>query len=82
MLDLSSAVADSRFLPHLSKTIMVQPSKAKPVFASAILLLLFCAAASYLSFFYFRAGERWVSHTQEVEKIGRASCRERVLFAV
>ena len=45
---------------------MVQPSKAKPVFASAILLLLFCAAASYLSFFYFRAGERLVSHTQEV----------------
>jgi signal transduction histidine kinase len=69
MLDLCSAVADLRFLPWcapLSKTIMVQPSKAKPVFASAILLLLFCAAASYLSFFYFRAGERWVSHTQEV----------------
>jgi len=40
--------------------------KSKAVFLSAILLLCLCAAASYLSFYYFRASERWVSHTQEV----------------
>jgi PAS domain S-box-containing protein len=43
--------------------------KSKAVFLSAILLLCLCAAASYLSFYYFRASERWVSHTQEVRAV-------------
>jgi PAS domain S-box-containing protein len=45
---------------------MTAPGKAKPVFVSAIVLLCTCAVASYLSFFYFRVSERWVSHTQDV----------------
>jgi PAS domain S-box-containing protein len=45
---------------------MTVSAKSKFVFSSAILLLCLCAAASYLSFYYFRASERWVSHTQEV----------------
>src|ERR1700758_2268769 len=48
---------------------MTLPAKARPVFLSAILLLCLCAAASYLSFSYFRAGERWVLHTQEVRAV-------------
>ena len=45
---------------------MTAPAKAKPVFVSAMALLCLCAVASYLSFAYFRAGERWVAHTQDV----------------
>jgi PAS domain S-box-containing protein len=45
---------------------MTAPGKAKPVFVSAIVLLCTCAVASYLTFFYFRTSERWVSHTQDV----------------
>jgi len=45
---------------------MTLPTKVKPVFVSAIFLLCLCSVASYLSFFYFRRSEKWVSHTQEV----------------
>lgn len=48
---------------------MTSTAKVKAVFTSAILLLFFCAASSYLSFFYFRSSERWVSHTQEVRAV-------------
>jgi PAS domain S-box-containing protein len=41
-------------------------SRARTVFVSALALLCLCAAATYFSFFYFRASERWVSHTQEM----------------
>ncbi len=43
--------------------------RVRSVFVSAFVLLGVCAVATYLSFFYFRAGERWVSHTQEVRGI-------------
>lgn len=32
-------------------------------------LLGFCGFATYLSFSYFRSGERWVTHTQEVRAV-------------
>src|SRR5215471_2324130 len=40
--------------------------RTRTVFVSAIVLLCLCAIATYVSFFYFRTSERWVSHTQEV----------------
>jgi PAS domain S-box-containing protein len=40
--------------------------RARTIFTSAITLLCLCAVATYLSFFYFSTGERWVTHTQEV----------------
>jgi PAS domain S-box-containing protein len=45
---------------------MSQRAKARPVFLSAILLLGLCAVSTFFSFLAFRAGERLVSHTQEV----------------
>jgi PAS domain S-box-containing protein len=45
---------------------MTQQAKMRALFLSVIVLLLLCATTTYLSFFYFRDGERWVSHTQEV----------------
>ncbi len=38
----------------------------KALFLSVIAFLSLCAIATYLSFLSSRAGERWVSHTQEV----------------
>ncbi len=43
--------------------------RIRTVFVSAFVLLGVCAVATYLSFFYFRTGERWVSHTQEVRGV-------------
>ena len=43
--------------------------RVRTVFASAFVLLGVCAFATYFSFFYFRVGERWVSHTQEVRGV-------------
>jgi PAS domain S-box-containing protein len=40
--------------------------RTRTVFVSAIVLLCLCAITTYVSFFYFRISERWVSHTQEV----------------
>src|SRR5258705_13370502 len=45
---------------------MTQQAKMRALFLSVIALLLLCATTTYLSFFYFRDGERWVTHTQEV----------------
>ena len=66
---------------------MITPAQAKPVFVSAIALLCLCAVASYMSFVYFRASERWVAHTQDVRvttgevdaAIGNAG-RERMTY--
>ena len=43
--------------------------RVRTVFVSAFVLLGVCAFATYLSFFYFRVGERGVSHTQEVRGV-------------
>lgn len=61
-------------MPHCREWIqpnyqMTVSAKSKLVFLSAILLFCLCAAASYLSFYYFRASERFVSHTQEVRAV-------------
>jgi len=45
---------------------MTQQAKMKVLFFSVIAFLSLCAIATYLSFLSSRAGERWVSHTQEV----------------
>ena len=45
---------------------MTSRTRAKRAFVSAIILLCICGIASYLSFSYLRASERWVAHTQEV----------------
>ena len=45
---------------------MTQQAKMKALFLSVIALLSLCAITTYLSFLSSRAGERWVSHTQEV----------------
>jgi PAS domain S-box-containing protein len=45
---------------------MTQQAKMRALFLSVIALLFLCAITTYLTFFYFRDGERWVSHTQEV----------------
>ncbi len=48
---------------------MSRRAKARALFLLAIALLGFCGFATYLSFFYFRSGERWVTHTQEVRAV-------------
>lgn len=45
---------------------MSRSTKTRAVFLSAITLLCFCCLATYSSFSYFRAGERAVTHTQEI----------------
>jgi len=45
---------------------MMQQARANRVFQFAIALLCVSGVATYLSFFYSRIGERWVTHTQEV----------------
>jgi PAS domain S-box-containing protein len=45
---------------------MTLPTKATPVFVSAIILLCLCAITSYVSFLNFRSSVHWVSHTQDV----------------
>lgn len=45
---------------------MTQQAKMKTLFLSVIAFLSLCAIATYLSFLSSRAGERWVSHTQDV----------------
>jgi PAS domain S-box-containing protein len=48
---------------------MSRQAKARTLFMLAIALLGFCGLATYLSFFYFRASERWVNHTQEIRAV-------------
>jgi len=48
---------------------MSQRAKARTLFILAIALLGFCGFATYLSFSYFRASERWVNHTQEIRAV-------------
>ncbi|HXW91200.1 MAG TPA: PAS domain S-box protein [Terriglobales bacterium] len=48
---------------------MSRRAKARALFLLAIALLAFCGFATYLSFSYFRSGERWVTHTQEVRAV-------------
>jgi PAS domain S-box-containing protein len=45
---------------------MTQQAKMRALFLSVIALLCLCAITTYLTFLDFRAGEHWVSHTQEV----------------
>ncbi len=45
---------------------MTPRKRATRAFLSAIGLLCVAGVATYLSFSYFRAGERWISHSQEV----------------
>src|SRR5882724_2407664 len=45
---------------------MTSRTRASRAFLSAIVLLCICGIATYLSFSYFRASERWVNHSQEV----------------
>jgi PAS domain S-box-containing protein len=57
----------------MAKTIqlgtMSQRAKARSLFMLAIALLGLCGFATYLSFFYFRASERWVTHTQQIRMV-------------
>ena len=46
-----------------------QRVKARALFMVAIALLGLCGLATYLSFFYFRASERWVIHTHEIRAV-------------
>jgi PAS domain S-box-containing protein len=48
---------------------MSQPAKLRTLFLLAIALLVVCVFATYLSFTYFRASERWVTHTQQVRAV-------------
>jgi len=45
---------------------MTQQAKMRALFLSVIALLCLCAITTYVTFLDFRAGEHWVSHTQEV----------------
>ena len=45
---------------------MTPRTRANRAFVSAITLLCICAVATYISFNYLRASERWVTHSQEV----------------
>jgi PAS domain S-box-containing protein len=45
---------------------MTPRTRAKRAFISAIVLLGICGIATYLSFSYLRASERWIAHSQEV----------------
>ncbi len=45
---------------------MTQQAKMRALSLSVIVLFFVCAVTTYLLFLNFRAGERWVSHTQEV----------------
>jgi PAS domain S-box-containing protein len=45
---------------------MTQQAKMRTLFLSVMALFFLCATTAYLSFYYFRDGERSVSHTQEV----------------
>lgn len=45
---------------------MTPRARAGRLFRFAITLLVFSGLASYISFSFFRASERWVAHTQEV----------------
>jgi len=46
-----------------------QPAKPRTLFLFAIALLGVSVLATYLAFTYFRASERWVTHTQEVRAV-------------
>jgi len=45
---------------------MTPRTRANRAFFSAIVLLVICGFATYLSFSYLRASERWIAHSQEV----------------
>src|ERR1043165_2958207 len=45
---------------------MTPRTRANRAFVSAIILLGICGLATYLSFSYLRASERWIAHSQEV----------------
>ena len=66
---------------------MTQQEKMRALFLSVVALFGLCALTTYLSFLDFRAGERWVSHTQEVrsavgdvEAAMNAAARSRVTY--
>ncbi len=66
---------------------MTSRIRASRIFLSAITLLCICGVATYLSFAYFRASERWVIHAQEVrgalgdlESTVNVAGRSRLLF--
>lgn len=66
---------------------MTQQAKMKALFLSVIAFLSLCAMATYLSFLSSRAGERWVSHTQEVrgtigdvEAVINGAARFRIMY--
>ena len=66
---------------------MTQQEKMRALFLSVVALLGVCAITTYLSFLNFRAGERWVSHTQEirsavgdVEAAMSAAARSRMTY--
>jgi len=66
---------------------MTQQEKMRALFLSVVALFGLCALTTYLSFLNFRAGERWVSHTQEVrgavgdvEAAMNAAARSRVTY--
>jgi CHASE3 domain sensor protein len=68
---------------------MTSRTRAKRAFVSAIILLGICGVATYLSFSYLRASERWVTHTQEVraaigdvESSISAAARARISFLI
>ena len=44
---------------------MTSRTRAKRAFVSAIVLLGICGIATYLSFSYLRASERWIAHSQK-----------------
>ena len=66
---------------------MTQQEKMRALFLSVVALFGLCALTTYLSFLNFRAGERWVSHTQEVrsavgdvEAAMNAAARSRMIY--
>ena len=68
---------------------MTPQQRASRIFQFAIALLFVSAIASYLSFSYFRVGEQWVSHTQEVraavgdlEYAVNAAARARMAYLI
>ncbi len=68
---------------------MTSRTRAKRAFVSAIVLLGICGIATYLSFSYLRASERWIAHSQEVraaigdvESSISAAARARMNFLI
>ena len=68
---------------------MTSRTRAKRAFVSAIVLLGICGSATYLSFSYLRASERWIAHSQEVraaigdvESSISAAARARMNFLI